>query len=172
MAVLERVGVMSNIWISTNNTERFWKHVNKTDDCWLWTGAIGTGRRYGSMYIGTKGSRQYYGVSHRFSYILHKGEIPNGLHVMHKCDVPLCVNPNHLTLGTHADNMRDMKMKGRARNVHSSNINWEMVEQIRAQAKQGIKQYVIAERFGISKSAVCNIIRGRTWVPLPQKEAA
>lgn len=79
--------------------------------CWLWR-ATG-GRRYGSLFV--DGRREQ---AHRVSWLLHRGKIPDGLHVLHKCDTPLCVNPDHLFLGTHADNMADMKAKGRARSGH------------------------------------------------------
>lgn len=87
--------------------ERFWAAVDTTGDCWLWT-ASKAGNGYGKIMV--NGRRI---GSHRLSYILHYGEIPEGLHVLHTCDNPLCVKPAHLFLGTHADNMRDASQKGR-----------------------------------------------------------
>jgi DNA-binding Xre family transcriptional regulator len=84
---------------------KFTDHFERGDGCWLWTGAkdgCGYGR-YGND------------AAHRFSFALHKHEIEPGLCVMHTCDEPSCVNPDHLTLGTQADNMRDMASKGRGR---------------------------------------------------------
>ena len=88
---------------------RFWKFVDRLgdDDCWLWRGSIQG--KYGSICIEGKSTG-----AHRVSYQLHKGEIPEGLVVMHSCDVPLCVNPKHLSAGTYIDNMQDMVRKGRA----------------------------------------------------------
>lgn len=88
---------------------RFWKFVDRLgdDDCWLWRGSIQG--KYGSIRIEGKSAG-----AHRVSYQLHKGEIPEGLVVMHSCDVPLCVNPNHLSVGTYSDNTQDMLRKGRA----------------------------------------------------------
>lgn len=85
----------------------FWEHVNKTESCWLWTGPR-TGTGYGVFSIA--GQRR---MTHRWSYEWAHGQIPDGHGVLHKCDVPLCVNPAHLFTGTQADNMRDMLQKGR-----------------------------------------------------------
>ncbi len=88
---------------------RFWMRVDRSGACWVWKssqsrGAYGSFRRDDGVAVG----------AHRHSYALRHGPIPAGLHVLHSCDNPPCVNPDHLSLGTHADNMRDMATKGRA----------------------------------------------------------
>lgn len=89
------------------NTIRFWSKVRKTKKCWIWTGAkILSG--YGRFGIKNKA---YY--SHRISWSLVNGTIPKGFQILHKCDNPSCVNPNHLFIGTQKDNMLDMMKKGR-----------------------------------------------------------
>lgn len=89
--------------------ERFWEKVKVVDNdkCWEWL-ASRTLKGYGHFKIKGRTVR-----AHRYSYTLVKGPIPKDLWVLHKCDNPSCVNPNHLFLGTHGDNMKDMFDKGR-----------------------------------------------------------
>lgn len=87
--------------------ERFFDKVNKTDSCWLWTGSL-TSRGYGSIGVDGKNVS-----AHRLSYMLFNGDIPDGFVVCHSCDVPACVNPEHLWVGTASDNMKDMVAKNR-----------------------------------------------------------
>jgi hypothetical protein len=90
--------------------ERFWNKVNKVEGtCWLWTGvssSVGYGR-----FCWRERATSLIGA-HRVSWMLTYGDIPDGLFVLHKCDVKLCVNPDHLWLGTNADNIRDAADKG------------------------------------------------------------
>jgi HNH endonuclease len=88
--------------------ERFWSKVHKADGCWLWTAAR---NKFGYGVFTGKGRVQLY--SHRFSWKLHRGDIPEGSMVLHHCDNPPCVNPDHLFIGTAMDNMRDRHDKGR-----------------------------------------------------------
>lgn len=90
--------------------ERFNQFFSRTDTgCWEWTGGLFKHFPYGKFNAGNQ--RTVY--AHRFSYELHKGEIPEGMQVLHECDNPRCVRPDHLFLGTQLDNMRDMIAKGR-----------------------------------------------------------
>lgn len=95
--------------VALSPTERFWRMINKTDTCWLWLGRPRISFGYGRIQLENRQSVS----SHRFSWELHNGPIPQGMSVLHKCDVPQCVRPDHLFLGTQLDNMRDRRSKGR-----------------------------------------------------------
>jgi hypothetical protein len=86
----------------------FWTRVYKTDTCWFWIGTLSK-RGYGWF-----GIRKQPMAAHRVSWIAHFGEIPDGLEVLHKCDTPQCVNPEHLEIGTHAKNIKDALARGTA----------------------------------------------------------
>lgn len=93
--------------------ERFWEKVIKTNTCWIWTGGKVAG--YGRMWIGsrTDGSRRSI-YTHQLSFQLHKGIIPSGMFVLHTCDNPPCVNPEHLYLGDALQNGADMRNRERS----------------------------------------------------------
>lgn len=88
--------------------ERFWRSVNKTATCWVWTRSVNTWG-YGQI----RNEKGTYTTAHRISWRLHRGEIPEGQAVLHTCDNTRCVRPDHLFLGSQADNMRDKVGKGR-----------------------------------------------------------
>jgi len=101
-------------FISIPIEERFWPRIRKTDGCWIWPGA-NTGIH--SARYQTRGQVWYNGrniTCHRLAWILTHGSIPGDLRVLHKCDTPLCVRPDHLFLGTNTDNSHDCIAKGRA----------------------------------------------------------
>lgn len=140
---------------------RFWSHVAKAD-CWEWSGSRWPGG-YGIMRLGDRRLQ-----AHRFSWELHRGPIPTGLCVCHRCDNPPCVNPAHLFLGTHLENVLDSSRKGRrhtSRNVGERNggakLTADQVHAIRAAAGR-ITQ--IARSFGVSSRAIRDIRAGRKWI--------
>ena len=142
--------------------DRFWTKVNKTDSCWLWTGGM-DGSGYGRFFNGKQVT------THRFSYELHKGEIPPGICVLHHCDTPLCVNPSHLFLGTKKDNAVDRENKGRGgqwirrgERVGQSKLTEQQVLEIR-KIGRSISQEVIAALYGVKQTAVSNILTRFTW---------
>lgn len=133
--------------------DRFWSYVDKSGDCWLWLAAK---NKYGY------GKFSPAGVAHRFSYELHFGEIPDGMFVCHRCDNPPCVRPDHLFLGTPADNTADMISKKRHRFGEShgnAKLTDAVVRDIRAMRDDGYSFYAIAERFGVNRSTVARATR-------------
>jgi len=137
--------------------ERFNMQVDKTDGCWMWKGTISQGR-YGQF------GWNYRTLSaHRASYLLHVGEIPDGMFVCHRCDVPACVNPEHLFLGTASDNSRDAAQKGR-HYVGEKNARAKITEsqalEIRALS---LPAPDIAKMYGLCPSTVYRIKNGTYW---------
>jgi len=131
---------------------RFWMSVNKTPSCWLWTAGRSGGwgqNRYGSIGKGRRGQGSI--LAHRLSWILHFGEIPEGLSVLHKCDNTLCVNPEHLFLGTPKDNMQDMVKKGR-RKGGKKPLGKNLIKAINALYDQGLSETAIAKVYNISRT--------------------
>ena len=132
--------------------QRFWQKVIYEESCWLWRGAR-RGDGYGAFQVGY---RQI--AAHRYSYELHHGAIPEDMVVMHVCDVPLCVNPEHLRLGTQADNQRDSALKGRRHpgsQNHQSKLTEEQVTEMRERyAAGGVTQKELAIDYGVSGGLV------------------
>ena len=142
--------------------ERLWLKVIKNENgCWLYTGGK-TGSGYGVL---TKNNKPV--LVHRLSYNIHFGDIPPGLCVCHKCDNPLCVNPEHLFLGTHDANMKDKMKKGRAivnqGSKHPlSKLTEENVREIKSLFGK-VKQIDIAEKFKVSIATINDIKHHRGW---------
>lgn len=134
-----------------------------TSGCWLWSAMAG-GEGYGRIKIG--GARH---SAHRVSWALHKGAIPSGLHVLHRCDTPACVNPDHLFLGTDADNRADKMRKGRqarGEGISHSKLSRDEVDLI---VKDGRPNTRIAADYGVSPSTISLIKRGTVWSFLPRQ---
>lgn len=149
--------------------QRFWAKVHKTDTCWVWTGALGP--RYGAFAA----VPPRHVPAHRYSWELHYGPIPDGLRVLHRCDFPPCVRPDHLFLGTQADNVHDMMRKGRnsARVKPESLVRGEqhgmakltevLVREIRERVANGERQYRVAQAYRVSGATVSLIVNGHIW---------
>lgn len=144
--------------------------------CWIWMRSVDPN---GYAEIGYKGKLAR---GHRLSYSLFVGEIPTGLHVLHRCDTRCCVNPHHLDVGTNMDNILDKMRKGRGwvpsgddhymrrfqppmigEKCPAAKLTTADVLRIRELGAQGIKKPVIAERFGVTRQAVHLIIKRINW---------
>lgn len=141
--------------------ERFWAKVTvgTPGGCWLWNAQ----RLFGYGRFKVEGKMR---CAHHIAWMLTHGEIPHGMFLCHRCDNPGCVNPAHLFLGTHDDNMRDMVAKRRqARgDAHgSAKISARDVRKIRALGMKGEVRRKIAADFGIEHSTVGDILTGRSW---------
>jgi hypothetical protein len=178
---------MPNQYTSPPIEERFWQKVDRSggpDTCWFWiAGKDADG--YGIFYARSSSKR-----AHHFAYELHIGPVPDGLQVLHSCDTPPCCNPGHLFLGTSADNMADMRAKGRewfpgpnnpargerngmythpeARMPGEKNaaakLTWTQVRAIRAaHAATGQTGASLAREYGVSKTQLCEILRNQSW---------
>lgn len=154
--------------------ERFWAKVAKTDACWNWTGCITHG--YGRfLWDGRPAS------SHRVAWALCVGPIPAGLHVLHRCDNRRCVRPDHLFLGTNADNVADMVAKGRTargqeHGTHrrpesrpkgerngNARLTAHAVREIRRRCALGESQSSLAFAFGVSETTIHDVLARRRW---------
>ena len=146
--------------------------------CWLWEGMLNKTSRYGLFNLGHGKNVKQIGA-HRLSYEIHKGEIPKGMCICHKCDVRECVNPDHLFLGTQKDNLDDMRAKGReggwqkaspkklselknrmANNRLRTKLTKSDVENIRNDKRSCI---VLGKQYGVNRETIRQIRLNKSW---------
>jgi HNH endonuclease len=154
--------------------ERFESHFipEPNSGCWLWLGFVPDDPGYGQFTEDCVEEKRSEGA-HRYSFRVHKGPIPDGLMVCHSCDVPSCVNPDHLFVGTHTDNMRDASRKGRLKwknperpalrrgESHPGHkLTEEEVREIRTSPERSA---TLARRLGVSKTLIGRIRKRLTW---------
>jgi hypothetical protein len=163
--------------------DRFWLYVDKSGECWNWMSAK-THKGYGIITIRCEpqylAGRASASVSaHRVAYQLHYGPFDPALHVLHRCDNPSCVRPDHLFLGTDKDNAVDKVQKGRHRygpettsmsdrcrgEKHGlTHFTWPQVREIRQRYADGATSHGrLAREYGVAASTIRNIIKGNTW---------
>lgn len=151
--------------IFENVIRRLGKYIQKniSNGCWEWTGSK-TKDGYGKSWFRGKTIR-----AHRLSFLSHKKEeIPEGYLILHKCDNPICINPDHLFCGTPSENTIDMYKKGRGvnnrgENCGTSKLNKKEIEEIKKQWLSGESQGIIAKRYKITQSNVSRIVNEKTW---------
>lgn len=144
--------------------EHFWSKVDRRSDCWTWLGSF-YHHGYGRFHVGRQGKS-----AHRVAFELTYGPIPPFELVLHKCDNRACVRPDHLFLGSQADNMRDMRQKGRDRRPSfpgESNgnvkLNADQVKEIRIRYAEGASMAELAVHFQVCKSNIRAIVRKLSW---------
>ena len=147
------------------NPDKFWARVKKGRACWLWTGARQSKKgvpQYGNLKVGKR-----WQAAHRVAWALKYGKEPGRMWVLHKCDNPVCVNPDHLFLGTVLDNNRDMWSKGRGVSNLPPHGNARLTEKqvlrIRKLYSRGIVQTKLAKMFKTDQTNISRITRGAGW---------
>ncbi len=148
--------------ISEKTKLRFLKYVLKKNNCWEWIGSTHP-NGYGQFHFDGKPWK-----AHRFSWKLHYGEIPKCYGVLHMCDNTLCVNPEHLFLGTQKQNMCDCRDKGRMKIYRGSENVWhklteEIVKDILNTPHHKHRKTILAKKYGVSRRTICSIYEGTSW---------
>ena len=139
------------LWYSQERFGAKWKLAK--NGCWLWQGKPATS---GYGVFGANGAQTY---AHRWQWYFTYGKWPQGKFICHTCDNRLCVNPKHLFIGTHADNMADASRKGRIGAPH--NLSWRTRAKIlKEYLRGGITQRALAKKYGTSQATVSEIYRG------------
>lgn len=130
--------------------QRFWAKVDKSGDCWLWTGA--KIKDYGCIRF-----RNRTMLAHRVSYILHYGDLPDHLDACHKCDTPACVNPEHLFAGTRRQNLADAVAKGRMQGKILEPEQWQEIIRIYGTGRVSVRALGI--QYGVSFMTVYDVVK-------------
>lgn len=165
MSVVRTKSRWPNTPITRDNLrEEFERRTDRGDTCWIW---LGSTNKAGYGQLGVSRTRRY---AHQLAYELYRGPIAEGLEVCHTCDRPSCVNPEHLFLGTHAQNMADMARKGRGATRHRpgdlhpmAKLTEGQVREIRERIVAGEKQVDLATEFGVRFSTISMLHRRQTW---------
>lgn len=160
-------------WSRVNKNGPTVPHVGNITPCWLWTASLDK-RGYGQQRSVENG-KMYMRKAHRISYEIANGPIAGGLWVLHRCDTPACVNPEHLFLGTVVDNVGDMMIKGRdyrgeprrGERNHSAKVTDAQALEIRRLCAGGMIQREAGEKYGITQAAVSSIVLGKNFKHLP-----
>ena len=130
--------------------------------CWIWIKEINIQTGYGVLITQYKRTRKK-NSAHRISWMLYRGPIPDGLHVLHRCDTRCCVNPEHLFLGTNNDNIRDMRSKNRHCKGESAGLV-KLTESAVREIRGSKEHYAsLADKFHVAPLTVWDVIHNKTW---------
>lgn len=149
--------------------EQFWSRASRVGECWIWQGSLTT-NGYGRLLV--KG--RWLGT-HKIAFLLSHGSVPDGLEVCHTCDNRACIRPDHLFLGTHRENMQDMKTKGRS-TYGTKHFNAQLTEddirQIRAlYVPWKVTCRQLGEMFGTSYKNISRIVRREAWAHVDEAQS-
>lgn len=160
-----RVGLKGGRGRSHSLAERLGARTTKTATCWIVVGyELPNGYVQFKFRVNGKQGSVY---AHRLAWELANGRsVPPGLEVLHACDTPRCVNPAHLSVGTHHENILDSVRKGRYNVFGHQKLNAGQVLTIRAMSSRGVLQKDIAAQFGIARHSVSGIVTGKSWAHL------
>lgn len=146
--------------------KEFFDLIEKSDGCWNFIGKNKNRKGYGSFCVNGKAMG-----AHRYSYLIHRGEIKRGNYILHRCDNPSCVNPNHLFQGTQRDNIRDMIEKrrgvfqknggGESHPLHK--LTYAQILQIKGMRSLNLNQKIIAGMFGVHQCNISRILSDKRW---------
>lgn len=156
----------------TASEEEKWKRVKQGfekkviknhDNCWGWKGNTHSSLGYGRVQYNNKHKMK---AAHNISWMIHRGIIPDGMRVLHKCDNPICTNPDHLFLGTQYENVRDMVYKNRQAKGSKcglAKLNEEKVKEIKNLLEKGVSAAILSAEYGVSKTVIFNIKNNKSW---------
>jgi hypothetical protein len=149
--------------LTAADLKRFWSKVDKSGDCWEWT-ACTDKDGYGGFKLSGKQCK-----AHRVAYLIHYDVDPGDELVCHSCDNPGCVNPEHLFLGTPAENSKDMTMKGRSAKGGQCAMSELSEDDVKAILASDKSHTELAERYGVTDVAISCIKLGKVWTHIKGK---
>jgi hypothetical protein len=151
--------------LTKQQVQKFWRYGRRSsqNECWLWSRSTNK-NGYGFFFVGRRNSF----LAHRIAYYIHYQKDPGESDVLHKCDTTGCVNPFHLFLGTHTDNMQDMVKKGRAKRQQGSKrpqskLTEEIVDEIRSITPYWGITADLARKYNVNRTTIGKVLRGKKW---------
>lgn len=143
-----------------SETARFWEKVDKSEGCWEWNATLSVDGGYGMFYVSSERPTV---KAHRFSWEIHNGPIPKKVNVLHHCDNPKCVRPDHLFLGGYLENNKNMTIKERHGRMIFTHDKVFRIRELYARHRDYLSHQRIADWFNVSKPTITALLTGRNW---------